>query len=131
MRVCRTRLSMRSSKNTPASTGDEAHCVDEEPLFYMSRKRTPPLLVTVKVNGELCEMEVDTGAGISLVSEETYRKKWKGSQIPVLRPSDVRIQTYTGETVRVLGVATVTAEYGRQTNELNLCLGERTQPPQA
>lgn len=63
VRICRARLNMKGMKNAPMSRGNKAHCINEEPLYYMLRKQTPPLLVTIKTSNELCEMEVDTGSG--------------------------------------------------------------------
>ena len=45
-------------------------------------------------------MEIDTGAGVSLVSEETVNSPVM-KKLP-LQPTDVRLRTYTGETVPVL-----------------------------
>ena len=33
-----------------------------------------PLLVTVSINNASLEMEVDTGASVSIISEETYNR---------------------------------------------------------
>ena len=45
-------------------------------------------------------MEIDTGAGVSLVSEETVSSSFM-KNLP-LYPTDVRLRTYTGEAVPVL-----------------------------
>ena len=72
-------------------------------------------------------MEIDTGAGISLVSESTYREMWKDSP-PPLECTDIRLKTYTGETLNVLGVATVLVEYQDQQEELKLCVVKGSGP---
>ena len=41
------------------------------------------------------QVQVDTGASVSLMSEDTYRKLW--SCPPKLDPSKMRLHTYTGE----------------------------------
>ena len=44
-------------------------------LFYTQGQNTPaPILVTLKVNGIDLEMELDTGAILSVISEQTYHK---------------------------------------------------------
>ena len=52
---------------------------DTEPLEYslfhtQSSNRSPPILITLKVNGADLTMELDTGATLSLISEQTYKK---------------------------------------------------------
>ena len=63
-------------------------------LFQMSAPRAAPILVTVMLNQAEVVMEVDTGASISVISESTFRKTWKGSA-PKLQSSNVRVKTYT------------------------------------
>ncbi len=40
----------------------------------MSNGSSKPLMVLVQINGEGLEMELDTGASVLLVSEETFGK---------------------------------------------------------
>ena len=51
-------------------------------------------------------MEVDTGTAVSLAPELA---------VTSLLSSDVVLQTYTGESILVLGLLPVTVSYGRQT----------------
>ena len=55
-------------------------------LFQMSVPREVPILVTVMLDQAEVVMEVDTGASISVMSESTFRKTWKGSS-PKLQSS--------------------------------------------
>lgn len=64
-------------------------------------------------------MEVDTGASVSLISESTYHKTW-GDQAPPLSPADIKLRTYLGENLRVLGVTTVEVHYGQRSASLPL-----------
>uniref|UniRef100_A0A1X7UFM7 CCHC-type domain-containing protein n=1 Tax=Amphimedon queenslandica TaxID=400682 RepID=A0A1X7UFM7_AMPQE len=52
----------------------------------------PPIKVSVKLYGKLIEMEVDTGAAVSIISERTYRKWLKDTP---LCPAEIQLQTYT------------------------------------
>ena len=45
-------------------------------------------------------MELDTGAGVSLISQETYNKHFKGTQF---QPAATHLHTYTGHPVQVCG----------------------------
>ncbi|KAL5471222.1 hypothetical protein EMCRGX_G029315 [Ephydatia muelleri] len=53
--------------------------------------RTTPLLVSVKVEGKYSlQMEVDTGASVSLISEATFKKTWT-DKTPKLGPTKVTL----------------------------------------
>ena len=45
-------------------------------------------------------MELDTGVAVSIVSESTFRRLWSGT---VLERSGIRLCTYSGESLRVIG----------------------------
>ena len=76
--------------------------------------------VELTVNGASLTMEVDTGASVSLISENTYRTTWTAAKRPPLQPSDTRLYTYSGELIEVLGAITVTVCYKQQTKQLSL-----------
>ena len=81
---------------------------------------TMPLLVTVKVEGKYSlQMEVDTGASVSLISEATFKKLWT-DKTPKLGPTNVTLRSYSGEVIKVLGELNVTVEYGDQEMRLSL-----------
>ena len=56
-------------------------------------------------------MELDTGAAVSLVSEETYNQHWPQQQ---LEESNTRLKTYSGEYLETLGNINVSVCYGDQ-----------------
>lgn len=92
---------------------------NENSLIYHTADRTnnDPIIVTVKVNDQNMNMEVDTGASISLISENTYNK-W--STPPTLQECDTILSTYTGENIVVLGSVNVTVDYNKQRKFLPL-----------
>ena len=77
--VCRSRVSAsKPQKSTPRSTKWVDTTTDSEPkvgpsqsepLFVVRDRVTPPYLVEVKVNGLPLQMEVDSGAAVSLATE--------------------------------------------------------------
>ena len=99
--VCRKKKA-RSSKQEDSMDKSNANVVEGEeespeyPLFNIS-KCTPskPLLVKVLINGVSINMELDTGASVSLMGEDTYRLK-QDSAGP-LQQSSVKLHTYTVE----------------------------------
>ena len=54
-------------------------------------------LVEVEINGESINMEVDTAADFSIMSRDTYIKRFKSFP---LQNTDVKLKTYSGETLR-------------------------------
>ena len=82
--------------------------------------KVAPLTVTMLVSGVSLEMEVDTGASTSIISETTYRNTWQSRQAPPLHQTGKRLCTYTKEPLEVKGALTATVVYGDQWAELEL-----------
>ena len=61
--------------------------------------------------------EVDTGAAVTLISEETYRQNFPGKP---LQKSSLQLRTYTNNPVQVLGKITVDVSYGIQNGTYTL-----------
>ena len=68
-------------------------------------------MVMLFINDTPVHMELDTGASVSLVSEETWRRQFH--EIP-LQETDVRLRIYTGESITVLGQALVKLYMGNR-----------------
>jgi len=110
-----------------------AHVVKEEEDDYSMYKMTAtpvkPLLVTVSINNASLEMEVDTGASVSIISEETYNRLWTPEDAPPpLQESCVKLRTYSGEQIGVKGSTTVTVKYKEQTEQLPLVVTNGSGP---
>ena len=80
---------------------------------------TPPILVSVKLDNCLVNMEVDTGASLTLMSETTFSGLWPGRS---LQPSQVKLQSYLKEPIPVVGCCCVNVDYSGQTCELPLVI---------
>ena len=65
-----------------------------EALFAVTTKRDAPIILKPKVNGVELEMELDTGATVSLVSEKTWKEVFQ--ECPLDKCSTL-LKTYTGE----------------------------------
>ncbi len=85
--------------------------VEKYGLFRLGSKPETPLKITVDINGQPVEMEVDTGASLSVVSETTFRWCWPGVK---LLETSIQLRTYTGEPVRVKGQVRVDIAYKGQ-----------------
>ena len=71
-------------------------------------------MVPIGVNGAQISIEVDTGASVSIISQNLQHTKVIRKQAPSLFPSKVKLQTYRGEQLPILGVTDVTDLYERQ-----------------
>ena len=76
-----------------------------------------PINVQVLVNGRQLTMEVDTGAAISIISEETRKTLFADQK---LREASLVLKTYTGEPMQVVGQLNVRVKYGTQEAKLVL-----------
>ena len=56
--------------------------------------------IPVEVNGTSLLMELDTGAGVSVISEETYKKNFSGTPLML---SNTHLRAYTGHPLKVQG----------------------------
>ena len=138
-RACRSKLKQDRARGNADQThklslsgedsdnGRESETPDEYSMYHVRSNHTP-IMVTLKLNGAPISMELDTGAGISIVSKQTYNQLWPESRRPPLQPSSVRLKTYTGEKLPVLGVTEVIAEYKQQSERMQLHVGDGTGP---
>ena len=79
------------------------------PLYVLqARNCVPPLQVAMEIDSHQLLMEVDTGAAYSLTSDTSFKEFWPDRR---LEKSDVRLCTYSGEPIAVLGSLTVTVKY--------------------
>ena len=61
-------------------------------------------IVDLTLHGKMIQMEVDTGATLSLMTLDTFRSTWDKSHAPSLKPSTTNLCTYTGQRMDVVGV---------------------------
>ena len=71
----------------------------------------------MEVEGHQITMEIDTGAVYSLVSEKTFQQKWPQGE---LNKSEIRLISYSGEAIEVMGSWEVSVKYKGQVVRLTL-----------
>ena len=132
--VCRSKKSNKhahkhsdarqSTQRTKWVTAD-VDCEDRETasdsndlkLFMIGEKSSPPIEVEVQIDGQPLHMEVDTGAAVSIVSEETVKRLFPTAS---LNKSSVTLRTYTEERMRVCGEFQAQVRYGTQERSLTV-----------
>ena len=67
--------------------------------------------VSVKINDHLLQMELDTAADVSIISQ-----KWMSENLPrvKIKPSSVFLKDYNEKSIKVSGEATVSVSYENQ-----------------
>ena len=63
-------------------------------------------------------MEIDTGAAATIVSEDTFKEIGQGKL--KVKPATVKLRTYTGESVKVLGTVNIMVNYEQQKRGVDL-----------
>ena len=97
----------------------------------MTAKEREPYRVELQLNGVQTSMEVDTGAAATIINEETYKRIIEGNLVKnrqQLEPAKVKLRTYTGELVKVIGTLNVIVKYEKQEVELQTLVVEGSGP---
>ena len=97
----------------------------ETPVLQVTGSSDRPLIATLEIDGVSVPMEVNTGAAVSLMSEETQKHLFPKVQ---LQSPKVRLHTYTAEPLPVLGVLTVQVTYWDYTGMHALYVVRRNGP---
>ena len=76
----------------------------DDSILKVQGQSTKPITVTLELNGTSLDMEVDTGAAVSLMSEATQKRLFPQVK---LQKTTMKLQTYTAEALSVLGTSKV------------------------
>ena len=132
--VCRSKLAqnkapvaVESSKPTHQVTQDSCDTVSPEyTLFTLPSQQTKPHQADVEIEGHHLNMEIDTGAAVSIISDA--RTSLSHLQILPLQPTQVKLRIYTGESIPVLGELSVNVTYGGTSCTLPLLVVKEAGP---
>ncbi|XP_058041463.1 uncharacterized protein K02A2.6-like [Ahaetulla prasina] len=81
-----------------------------------------------KIEGVPCQLEVDTGSAITIMSWDTFVKALPHIAKRKLQKQRLRVQDYQGNRIPVRGTTTVWVEYGQHKKTLPITLVEGTLP---
>ena len=135
--VCRAKLGNAKAKGKARETM-RTHYLEAErdsevpehetyPIYTMQGTACSSIRVHVTIDSIPVEMEYDTGAAYSLLNEATYKRiASKGKK--TLQPPRVRLRTYTGEEIKVLGSFQAEVKCGENREELLMHVVEGTGP---
>ena len=125
--ICRQKPKRQSTPQRRSTYVVEVEGTDT-PAEYtelLNNVHTPnskPLLATLQIQGAPVEMEIDTGATLSVMAYDTYSSTWNGDQAPPIKPTTANLCTYTGKAIKVVGAIDVDVEYEGQQAKLNLVI---------
>ena len=96
-------------------------------LFHVGSapKSAPPITVQLGINSVPVSMEVDTGAEVSVMSEEVFSKLFPKQE---LNSSRSQLQSYTDGRIPVCGETTVQVQYQAQSARLPIIVVKGDQP---
>ena len=72
------------------------------------------------MDGKSINMEVDTGAAVTIIGRNTFKQHYNAQQEPELRKTSDVLRTYTGQQIHAEGVVNVSVETNGQTKTLQL-----------
>ena len=104
-----------TNKFVGTETGTANEQVDRddayEVLKTLRNSEQEPIIMDLHLNDVHVQMELDTGASVSVLNQATYERISKNGALPPLQPPQVKLKSYTGEAIPVLGTTTLKARY--------------------
>ena len=98
--------------------GERSRTPEEEYfLFCVAHNTIKPITLEISVEGKSVIIEVDTGAAVSLMSQDIQEHVFPEA---TLQQSAINLRSYMGEPMKVLGELPVTAVYNGQAKQLPL-----------
>ncbi|KAL3969421.1 ER membrane protein complex subunit 3 [Sarotherodon galilaeus] len=143
-RVCRMKMEQKGGRGRQ---GKQAHFLEEENVeseeegaemhhikassvtMYnvheeISIPREEPIRQKLKVNGQNVTFEVDTGCGYTIMSKESFKKLFEGSNAPKVSKCGIKLRTYGGHKVPVWGAARIQVEFRDGKKKLDVVVVE-------
>ena len=97
--------------NTTDMGGDEVNVYE---LYKCSSDSNDKgIMISVQVNGADLDMELDTGASVSVMGSDTFNALWSQDR-PTIHHTTAQLRTYTNDTIETMGTVEVTVLYNGQ-----------------
>ena len=107
---------VEDSETSESSSGDEVYA-----MFAVRDPATNPIYKEVHINRVPINMELDT---VSVITHSTYQEIKESTYMEPLQPTTVRLKTYTGEAIGVLGQVREKVRYGQKNYQLSVLVVE-------
>lgn len=129
-RVCKKKQNDKAQMVTAnGETDDSDECQgDELGLYtvYTAQGNKDGIFAELELMGKAVKMQVDTGASVSLIPEHIYDEHLKSRP---LQPAAIRLSSYTGDTIPVLGKIQVPVKHEGQEWTLPLVVVKGNKTP--
>lgn len=89
--------------------------ISDVPIYNVSF--TKPIIIDLIVNKIPLSFELDTGSGLSIISEESYKSNFKNIKIIKTK---LNFKGFTGESIKTLGYINVNVQFKNDSNSLKL-----------
>ena len=111
-RACKSKgaTAKHVAEDAASTDSDEDGEAFEQYGIYRTEKKnikSSPWLIELQLDTQPVTMEIDTGASMTILSSQTYRNLWKNGNRPTLRPTNVKLRSYGGHPISVLGIISV------------------------
>ena len=94
---------------------------DKNTMYPIFHKKIKPVKVVVHINDKPVEMEVDTGASLTVINKSNFDQIQEKNKNLILQPTSIKFRTFTGEIMPALGQVNVSVKYKDQ----NIVSGKR------
>ncbi|CAH2225756.1 jg21962 [Pararge aegeria aegeria] len=123
-----TKQSVKSQLHNLEVVSDENddHDCKECDMFNMRYVNSKPIKITVELNNLKLPMELDTGSGTSVISEELYLNNFKNFK---LNNTDLKMCLYNGHKIIPLGYFICNVMYLNTTQNIKLYVVQNGGPP--
>lgn len=91
-------------------------------------RKVDPYTVDMEIDEKEVNFENDTGCCLTAISDETFKGIQKNNKLSSLKPVKIKLETYTGDPVKVIGATCVKAKYKLREVSLLLVVVERKWP---
>ncbi|XP_073967332.1 uncharacterized protein [Choristoneura fumiferana] len=90
---------------------------DDGKLYNIRSLRGEPMVESVTIRGAKFKFEIDSGSAVTVISQNTYDKSF--SDIPLL-PANKKLQSYTGDKIKCIGMIPLPIAFAGMTHSLNV-----------
>ena len=130
VRVCRRKQADTEGGEGDSQGEDDSYQAGWKPVHEIRAmkqwKKQSPMFVKIKVEGVPIQMELDTGAAVSILPLRMYKEKFRHI---LLNETAAKLKTYTGERVQPQGQLAVKVEKDKVVQYLTFIVVDEPGPP--
>ena len=108
---------------------EEENSENGDDLYVKIReKKSKPVIVKVNLNGHSTELEIETGASLTVNNSKTFDIIKSGLEQIQMFESSAKFKTYSGQTTRTQGQAVIPIDYEAQCFKFTIYIIEGNKP---